>query len=373
MADYLTTDTELTSIASAIRTKGGTSSALVYPQGFIDAINNISSGGITITDAEDSHGGTVRTFDTQNATTIEPLSITANGTYSASAGHAYNPVTVEISGGSAADEILARTISGVYENSTVSMIGSYAFFGCDQLTTVSFPACSNVGENAFLNCTNLATANFTSCTSIGELAFMSCSNLLNVSFPMCEHIAYAVFSSCTKLTSADFSRCITIDRNAFYSCGSLTTANFPACTNIGSYAFARCIRLDTINFPVCTNIESYGFSGCSSLTSAYFPVCTHVGGYAFSSCYRLSVVSLPSCTSIENYAFYRCSKLLSLYLTWSSVATLTSSSAFFSTPIGGNTGQTSGVYGSIYVPASLLTEYQSAENWSYFSSRFVGI
>lgn len=42
--DYLTTDTELTSIADAIRTKGGTSASLVYPAGFISAINAISGG-----------------------------------------------------------------------------------------------------------------------------------------------------------------------------------------------------------------------------------------------------------------------------------------------------------------------------------------
>ena len=45
MADYLTTDTELTSIASAIRDKGGTSAALVYPSGFISAIQEIQTVG----------------------------------------------------------------------------------------------------------------------------------------------------------------------------------------------------------------------------------------------------------------------------------------------------------------------------------------
>lgn len=44
MADYLTTDTELTSIANAIRTKGGTSASLVYPTGFVSAIEAISTG-----------------------------------------------------------------------------------------------------------------------------------------------------------------------------------------------------------------------------------------------------------------------------------------------------------------------------------------
>lgn len=42
---YLTTTNELNSIANAIRTKGGTSAALEYPQGFIDAIDDIQTGG----------------------------------------------------------------------------------------------------------------------------------------------------------------------------------------------------------------------------------------------------------------------------------------------------------------------------------------
>ena len=45
MADYLTTDAELTSIADAIRTKGGTSELLTYPADFIYAINAIQTAG----------------------------------------------------------------------------------------------------------------------------------------------------------------------------------------------------------------------------------------------------------------------------------------------------------------------------------------
>lgn len=43
--DYLVTDTELSDIADAIRAKGGTSAPLVYPTGFVSAINDIPSGG----------------------------------------------------------------------------------------------------------------------------------------------------------------------------------------------------------------------------------------------------------------------------------------------------------------------------------------
>jgi hypothetical protein len=57
----------------------------------------------------------------------------------------------------------------------------------------------------------------------------------------------------------------------------------------------------------------------------------------------------------------------------SSVCKLAGSNAFKSTPIAGYTTYTSGILGNIYVPASLLSKYQSATNWTYFSSRFVGV
>jgi hypothetical protein len=43
MSDYVCTDTQLTSIANAIRTKGGTSAQLSFPTGFVNAINNIET------------------------------------------------------------------------------------------------------------------------------------------------------------------------------------------------------------------------------------------------------------------------------------------------------------------------------------------
>lgn len=42
--EYLTNDTELTSVADAIREKGGTSAPLAYPSGFVSAIQAIPSG-----------------------------------------------------------------------------------------------------------------------------------------------------------------------------------------------------------------------------------------------------------------------------------------------------------------------------------------
>ena len=62
MTDYIATDTDLTSVANAIRTKGGTSATLEWPADFVSAIAAIPTGG----------GGTTPTGT---------ISITANGTY----------------------------------------------------------------------------------------------------------------------------------------------------------------------------------------------------------------------------------------------------------------------------------------------------
>ena len=47
MAEYLTNTTDLTKVASAIREKGGTFDPLVYPDGFVIAIQAIQTGGGT--------------------------------------------------------------------------------------------------------------------------------------------------------------------------------------------------------------------------------------------------------------------------------------------------------------------------------------
>ena len=44
MAEYLTNTTDLTKVASAIREKGSTSASLVYPDGFVTAIQAIQTG-----------------------------------------------------------------------------------------------------------------------------------------------------------------------------------------------------------------------------------------------------------------------------------------------------------------------------------------
>ena len=224
------------------------------------------------------------------------------------------------------DGLITGTLS-VYSNDRVTTVGSYAFYGCVKITTVSFPAVTSIGSSAFYYCSNLTTVSFPAAISIGSAAF--------------------------------------------YCCSKITTVSFPAVTNIGSSAFARCSNLTTVSFPAATSIGSNAFARCSNLTTVSFPAAKIINISAFASCSNLTTVSFPAATSIGSYTFYSCYKLKSLYLTGSSVCTLAKSYAFSSTPIGGYSAS-AGTYGSIYVPASLLTSYQTATNWTYFSSRFVG-
>ena len=190
-----------------------------------------------------------------------------------------------------------------------------------------------------------------SVTKIGQGAFAYCFSLQTVSFPACTSIGNSAFYACSNLTAVSFPSCTSIGTGAFYTCSKLTAVSFPSCPSIGNSAFAFCFSLQTVSFPACTSIGSGAFYACSNLTA----------------------VSFPSCTSIRNYAFCRCVKLLSLYFTGSGVISLAHSNAFSSTPIAGYTTSTGGVYGSIYVPSSLLASYKTATNWTYFSNRFVGI
>ena len=77
MADYKVSDAQLTSIANAIRAKGGTSGQLEFPSGFVTAIQNIPTGG---------------------GSTLITKTITQNGTYNAINDNAdgYSAVTVNV-------------------------------------------------------------------------------------------------------------------------------------------------------------------------------------------------------------------------------------------------------------------------------------
>ena len=125
--------------------------------------------------------------------------------------------------------------------------------------------------------------------------------------------------------------------------------------------------------PNIITIGTNAFVDCRSLQEINLPKLGTVYNGAFASCYSLSTASFENCTQIQANAFSKCYNLLSLYLLGSQVASLVNTNAFSSTPISNYTTSTGGVYGSIFVPASLYDSYITKGNWSIYSNRFVSV
>ena len=120
MAEYLINATDLTKVASAIREKGGTSASLVYPTGFVSAIQAIRTGaplqiivttsaGATVTATKDSK--TVSGTADTNGECI--LTVTEVGTWTVTATLASSTNTADVVVGAAnVDLIMSDPVFG---------------------------------------------------------------------------------------------------------------------------------------------------------------------------------------------------------------------------------------------------------------------
>lgn len=120
MAEYLINATDLTKVASAIREKGGTSAPLVYPTGFVSAIQAIQTGaplqiivttsaGATVTATKDSK--TVSGTADTNGKCI--LTVTEAGTWTVTAATASSTNTADVVVGTAnVDMIMIDPVFG---------------------------------------------------------------------------------------------------------------------------------------------------------------------------------------------------------------------------------------------------------------------
>ena len=138
-------------------------------------------------------------------------------------------------------------------------------------------------------------------------------------------------------------------------------------TKVNEYAFYGDKLLTSVSLPVATSISTYAFRNCSALTTADFPVATSISTYAFYGCTSLTTADFPVATSIGSNTFYGCTSLTSLTLSnTTTIATLSSTSAFQNTPIANGTGH-------IYVPDHLVDGYKTATNWNTYANQILPI
>lgn len=221
---------------------------------------------------------------------VDALNVTENGTYTASSGHAYNPVSVNV------------PIPSGYIQPTGT---------------------SSITENGIYNISSFASVD------------------VNVA------------GGGESLDDFIEGKTVTLNTNASYIRASLY------------YRYAG--SLETIYAPNVTSVGLYAFASCSTLKQIYCPEVTRLGSYAFQSCTSLSEINMPKLTATNVGAFTGCKSLMSIYLLSNSVASLYGSNAFFSTPM--QYSSYTGSFGSIYVPASLVSDYKTATHWSYYADR----
>lgn len=155
-------------------------------------------------------------------------------------------------------------------------------------------------------------------------------------------------------------------------------------TSLRRSAFRYATKIVTLNLPECLSVATECITYMSALEHLYLPKCktfSSIDAISYNS--KLSVLALPSITStINSYGFRSngftaldlgesfggfitgnclngCTKLNTLIIRKPSVVSLPNINVFTNTPFAsGKAG------GTLYVPNSLISSYQSASNWS---------
>ena len=203
---------------------------------------------------------------------------------------------------------------------SITVIDSMAFLGCDNLSSINFPAgLTRIGKKAFQECRSLKSISLSdSLTEMRDGVFSNCSGLTSVVFPPgLTDIGNNVFFQCSNLQSVTLPEKLTrIGSGAFDYCYSLKTIDIPeSVKSIGEGAFYHCRKLDSIALPKqLKRIEKKAFNQCVGLYSVTIPDSVmELGEQAFAECTGLTSVTLPTgLTSLESGVFEGCGKLRSV-------------------------------------------------------------
>lgn len=253
--------------------------------------------------------------------------------------------------------VIPSTVSSNDITYTVTAIGEYAFFACDSIMDIEFPATvTTIESGAFSNCVGIygmvvpstvttiedGALNYIRNVTYHGTATGSPWGALGVNAYYEEPFTYADSTKTHLLgfdayaPSAAIPATVTfIDSYAFSNCKELDSIVIPgAVTEFGSMIFfnsnvnkvilsegvsivppemfTACINLTEVSIPsTVTRIEEGAFLDCEVIANIAIPAAvTYIGEYAFALCYGLQTITLgPAVDSLYDGTFSMCTSL----------------------------------------------------------------
>ena len=413
MAEYLTNTTDLTKVASAIREKGGTFDPLVYPDGFVTAIQAIQTGGGTTTGAPGDitfydYDGTIITSWTLEELAVKTAlpdypsheGLTCQGWNWSLADLKTTNRKMNVGAMYITDDGKTRIYIRLEEGRTSPMLGvcpngTVTVDWGDGTTPDTLTGTSTINVKWTPNHAYAAPGEYVikltvdgamefygnSSSSVGSaiLRYSSSDDNRNRVYQNSVQkieigngvtsIGDYAFANCYSLSSITMHDGVTmIGDSAFDSCYSLVSITMPdGVTSIGDYAFANCYSLSSITMPDgVTSIGAAAFGNCYSLVSITIPDgITSIEANTFRDCNSLVSITIPDgVTSIWNYAFANCyCAAFYDFTACTTVPELVSTKVFNGIPADCQ----------IRVPASLVDTWKAATNWSAYADHIVGV
>jgi hypothetical protein len=116
--------------------------------------------------------------------TVNPLSVSENGTYTAPSGTAYSPVTVDVAatGYTADDWLDANKPTGAVSSNATTFSRGLLLYRTG-ITSLNLPNATSIPDDFCTGCTSLKSVYVPKVTSLGVAAFFQCTSLSSAHFP----------------------------------------------------------------------------------------------------------------------------------------------------------------------------------------------
>ena len=315
---YVVSGDSLRDVADTIREKGGTSAQLEFPDGWMDAIDDIETGG----------GSSVSAGDVwQDANGLVHLASEGSGGDEVP-DDGKTRIWIHIADGTPDNRLTfyLRFTASTADNTTVDWgDGTTQTLGSTTATNYEHKY-ANGGDYIIVMTVNNGTISFDGTAGSNGYGIYGAKN--------------------NSFNRSRIKRIILGDK----------------ISNIGSCSCQYCFGLSFIIIPNnITKIDTAALSACYNLSSIIIPdSVTYIEASAFSNCTGLTSITIPSnVTGIGAGAFSTCAGMSEYHFKPTTPPTLENSNAFSSIPSDC----------IIYVPQGSLSAYQSATNWSQYSSK----